>query len=70
MSSDGSEDVMIAINSGKNIRAIPDSITPLQLPGSVLCVKASMLLQVSLTSFSNGCNLVFMLVAFVSALYT
>lgn len=45
VNSDGSEDVMIAINSGKNIRAISNSVSALQLPGNVLCVKASMLLQ-------------------------
>ncbi|KAF9594836.1 hypothetical protein IFM89_034819 [Coptis chinensis] len=45
MNCDGSDDFMIAINSGKNIGVNPNAASPLPLPGSVLCVKASMLLQ-------------------------
>ncbi|KAF6166216.1 hypothetical protein GIB67_031000 [Kingdonia uniflora] len=42
MNSDGSEDLIISINSSKNIGT---SVSSLSLPGGVICVKASMLLQ-------------------------
>lgn len=43
MNCDGSEDVIVAVNSAKNLVSSSD----LSLVGGILCAKASMLLQVS-----------------------
>ncbi|KAK9124258.1 hypothetical protein Sjap_013860 [Stephania japonica] len=42
---DGAEDVIVAVNSSKTIGTSGNPAIALQLPGGVLCVKASMLLQ-------------------------
>ena len=47
MSCDGAEDVIIAVNSTKNLNTTSNPANSLSLPGGVLCAKASMLLQVS-----------------------
>ena len=47
MNNDGAEDVIITVNSGKNLSTIVNPTNGLPVPGGVLCVKASMLLQVS-----------------------
>ncbi|XP_010264677.1 PREDICTED: homeobox-leucine zipper protein REVOLUTA-like [Nelumbo nucifera] len=45
MSCDGAEDVIVAINTTKNMSTIANASNTLTLPGGILCVKASMLLQ-------------------------
>ncbi|OVA10133.1 Homeobox domain [Macleaya cordata] len=45
MNNDGAEDVIVTVTSGKNLSTITNPTNTLQLPGGVLCVKASMLLQ-------------------------
>ncbi|KAF8394998.1 hypothetical protein HHK36_018937 [Tetracentron sinense] len=45
MNCDAAEDVVIAINSTKNLGTIANPINSLSFPGGTLCVKASMLLQ-------------------------
>lgn len=47
---DGAEDVIIAVNSTKNLTTTSN---PLALLGGILCAKASMLLQVSIEA---GCH--------------
>lgn len=47
MNCDGAEDVVIAINSGKNLSTTSNPACSLTFVGGVLCAKASMLLQVS-----------------------
>lgn len=50
LSSDGAEDVIVAVNSRKNLATTSIPLSPL---GGVLCAKASMLLQVNSGSFLN-----------------
>ncbi|KAJ9698113.1 hypothetical protein PVL29_007285 [Vitis rotundifolia] len=45
MNCDGAEDVIIAVNSTKNLNTTSNPANSLTLPGGVLCAKASMLLQ-------------------------
>ncbi|XP_043698712.1 homeobox-leucine zipper protein REVOLUTA-like [Telopea speciosissima] len=45
MNCDGAEDVVVAINSTKNMATVTNPANALPLPGGVLCVKASMLLR-------------------------
>ncbi|XP_068652808.1 homeobox-leucine zipper protein REVOLUTA-like [Aristolochia californica] len=45
LSSDGNEDVVVAINSSKNMGTNAGLANSIPLPGGVLCAKASMLLQ-------------------------
>ncbi|KAK9128083.1 hypothetical protein Syun_016880 [Stephania yunnanensis] len=45
MNCDGTEDLIIAVNSGKSVSNISSAVNSLPFPGGVLCVKASMLLQ-------------------------
>lgn len=45
MNCDGAEDVIIAVNSTKNLNTTSNPANSLSLPGGVLCAKASMLLQ-------------------------
>ncbi|KAJ4978527.1 hypothetical protein NE237_009307 [Protea cynaroides] len=45
MNCDGAEDVVVAVNSTKNIGTITNPANVLPLPGGILCVKASMLLR-------------------------
>ncbi|KAK9153466.1 hypothetical protein Sjap_000946 [Stephania japonica] len=45
MNCDGTEDLIIAVNSGKSVSNISSAVNALPFPGGVLCVKASMLLQ-------------------------
>lgn len=45
---DSAEDVVIAVNSTKNLSATCIPASSLTFPGGVICAKASMLLQVSL----------------------
>ncbi|KAI3915174.1 hypothetical protein MKW92_014953 [Papaver armeniacum] len=45
MSNDGADDVIVTVNSGKNLSTISNPANALTLSGGVLCVKASMLLQ-------------------------
>lgn len=47
MNTDGAEDVIIAVNSSKNLGGASNPSNSLSLLGGVLCAKASMLLQVS-----------------------
>lgn len=47
MQIDGAEDLIISVNSAKNLSTISNSTAALSLPGGILCVKAAMLLQVS-----------------------
>ncbi|KAH7839022.1 hypothetical protein Vadar_033878 [Vaccinium darrowii] len=42
---DGTEDVIVAVNSSKSLGAISPHCSSLSLPGGILCAKASMLLQ-------------------------
>ncbi|XP_061376708.1 homeobox-leucine zipper protein REVOLUTA-like isoform X3 [Gastrolobium bilobum] len=42
---DGAEDVIIAVNSTKNLSGTSNSASSLTFPGGILCAKASMLLQ-------------------------
>lgn len=44
---DGTEDVVVAVNSTKCLGAISTHCSSLPLLGGILCAKASMLLQVS-----------------------
>lgn len=46
MSCDGAEDVIIAVNSVKNLSASPAAANSFSLLGGVLCAKPSMLFQV------------------------
>ena len=46
---DGAEDVIIACNTAKTFMATLSAATSLPMIGGVLCAKASMLLQVSLS---------------------
>ncbi|RVW38841.1 Homeobox-leucine zipper protein REVOLUTA [Vitis vinifera] len=54
MNCDGAEDVIIAVNSTKNLNTTSNPANSLSLPGGVLCAKASMLLQVKCSSGSSG----------------
>ncbi|KAJ9684606.1 hypothetical protein PVL29_016866 [Vitis rotundifolia] len=45
MQIDGAEDLIISVNSAKNLSTISNSTAALSLPGGILCVKAAMLLQ-------------------------
>ncbi|RZC83609.1 hypothetical protein C5167_046394 [Papaver somniferum] len=45
MSNDGADDVIVTVNSGKNLSTLSNPANALTLSGGVLCVKASMLLQ-------------------------
>ncbi|KAK6926791.1 START domain [Dillenia turbinata] len=45
MSCDGAEDVIIAVNSSKNVGTISNPVNSISLLGGILCAKASMLLQ-------------------------
>ncbi|XP_042482460.1 homeobox-leucine zipper protein REVOLUTA-like [Macadamia integrifolia] len=45
MNCDGAEDVVVAVNSTKNVGTVANPVNALPLPGGILCVKASMLLQ-------------------------
>jgi hypothetical protein len=47
MNADGAEDVIIAVNSTKNLIGANNSAHSLSFLGGILCAKASMLLQVS-----------------------
>lgn len=47
MNIDGAEDLIISVNSAKNLSTISNSTAALSMPGGILCVKAAMLLQVS-----------------------
>lgn len=47
MSCEGSEDVIVAVNSAKNLFSTSNLSNSHSLVGGVLCAKASMLLQVS-----------------------
>ena len=47
MNCDGAEDVIVAVNSTKNLGAASSQSSSLSLLGGILCAKASMLLQVS-----------------------
>ena len=47
MNCDGTEDVIIAINSSKSLSSTSNPANALSFLGGVLCAKASMLLQVS-----------------------
>jgi homeobox-leucine zipper protein len=47
---DGAEDVIIAVNSTKNLSSSSNPASSLTLLGGILCAKASMLLQVSLVN--------------------
>lgn len=44
---DGVEDVIVAVNSTKNLGTHVSPANALPVPGSILCAKASMLLQVN-----------------------
>lgn len=44
---DGAEDVIVAVNSTKNLGTHVSAANALPVPGSILCAKASMLLQVN-----------------------
>lgn len=44
---DGAEDVIISVNSTKNLSGTSNPASSLTFAGGVLCAKASMLLQVS-----------------------
>lgn len=44
---DGAEDVIIAVNSSKNLSGTSNPASSLTFLGGILCAKASMLLQVS-----------------------
>lgn len=48
---DGAEDVIIAVNSTKNLSGTSNPASSLTFLGGILCAKASMLLQVSLENF-------------------
>lgn len=48
MSCDGAEDVIITVNSTKNLSSTSNPSNSLSFLGGILCAKASMLLQVSL----------------------
>lgn len=50
INSDGAEDVIIAVNSTKNLSATSNPANSLSFVGGILCAKASMLLQVSIES--------------------
>ncbi|KAF8402750.1 hypothetical protein HHK36_010840 [Tetracentron sinense] len=45
MNCDAAEDVVIAVNSTKNLGTFANPVNALSFPGGILCVKASMLLQ-------------------------
>ncbi|KAK6936050.1 Homeobox domain [Dillenia turbinata] len=45
MNCDGAEDVIISVNSSKNVGATSNPVNSISLLGGVLCAKASMLLQ-------------------------
>lgn len=45
---DGADDIIIAINSTKNLSGTSNPACALTFVGGILCAKASMLLQVSL----------------------
>ncbi|KAJ4969632.1 hypothetical protein NE237_002731 [Protea cynaroides] len=45
MNCDGAEDVVVAVNSTKNMSTVANPAIALPLPGGILCVKASMLLR-------------------------
>lgn len=47
MNSDGAEDVIIAVNTTKNLISANNPAHSLSFLGGILCAKASMLLQVS-----------------------
>lgn len=47
MNCDGAEDVIIAVNSPKNLGTTSNPANALSLLGGILCAKASMLLRVS-----------------------
>lgn len=47
MNIDGAEDLIVSVNSAKNLSTISNSATAVSLPLGILCVKAAMLLQVS-----------------------
>lgn len=46
MNCDGADDVIIAVNSIKNLSSTSNSASSLTFLGGVICAKASMLLQV------------------------
>lgn len=50
---EGAEDVVLAVNSTKNLGTTSNPANSLTYPGGVLCAKASMLLQVCLFT---GCS--------------
>lgn len=54
MNCDGAEDVIIAVNSAKNLSTTSNPANSLAFVGGVLCAKASMLLQVSIETASHG----------------
>jgi hypothetical protein len=67
---DGAEDVIIAVNSTKNLSSSSNPASSLTLLGGILCAKASMLLQVSLESMSRYFQqLPFWDVSFYTALF-
>lgn len=55
MNCDGAEDVIVSINSTKNLSNSTNSSNSLSFLGGVLCAKASMLFQVSVITIS-GCK--------------
>jgi hypothetical protein len=55
MNCDGAEDVIIAVNSTKNLSTTSNPANSLAFVGGVLCAKASMLLQVSIETASHSC---------------
>ena len=55
MNCDGADDVIIAVNSNKNLRNTSNPECSQAFPGGVLCARASMLLQVSMKQNWHGC---------------
>lgn len=53
MNCDGAEDVIVAVNSTKNLSTSTNSSNSLSFLGGILCAKASMLFQVSVASSSS-----------------